>query len=53
MRGRPGPIKQRCKFTGDLLAALSLASPGIFVNVIVTAVNFVGGGLRDAADPHL
>ena len=39
-------------FVGYLIVNVSLDIPALFVVITVLAFNFVGDGLRDAADPY-
>jgi peptide/nickel transport system permease protein len=47
-----GTLLQDAQNIRALASAPWLLSPGIAVVIIILAFNFLGDGLRDAADPH-
>jgi peptide/nickel transport system permease protein len=47
-----GVLLQRAQNLQAVAMAPWLLLPGLFVIVVVLAFNFVGDGLRDAADPY-
>ena len=47
-----GVLLQQAQTISSVLSYPWLLSPGLFVVVVVLAFNFVGDGLRDAADPY-
>ena len=49
MSTEPGPLPRR----GGLLTVFFLVAVGAAVIIAVLAFNFVGDGLRDAADPYV
>ena len=47
-----GVLLQRAQNLQAVAMAPWLLLPGLFVIIVVLAFNFVGDGLRDAADPY-
>ncbi len=47
-----GTLLQEAQNIRTLASAPWLLLPGIAVVVVILALNFLGDGLRDAADPH-
>lgn len=47
-----GVMLQECRFLRNLINAQWLFIPAFFVVVAILAFNFIGDGMRDAADPY-
>ena len=43
---------QECRHLRNLIAAQWLFIPALFVVAAILAFNFIGDGMRDAADPY-